>query len=172
MQKCIVKGCQNHRDQGVFVGDLCKPCYTMLSQGKYIPSTAWFAVEGRRARVLDVKAVLGDYLVAWQLLPAVSGFAKPAFDVWLAEQLKQAVPQASKSLAQLYDLWDAFADVPVTDSTAEVGADTLEAQFLHFSAGTHREDVWRWFEAQNPQFLVGEVMQGIRWNPVVAQPGA
>ncbi len=29
-QKCIVKECSNRRDQGVFVGDLCAPCYEFV----------------------------------------------------------------------------------------------------------------------------------------------
>jgi hypothetical protein len=35
--KCIVKDCENHKDQGVFVGVLCMPCHTFLTtgEGKY-----------------------------------------------------------------------------------------------------------------------------------------
>lgn len=32
--KCLVRGCENHKHQGRFVGDLCGPCYTMLSTGE------------------------------------------------------------------------------------------------------------------------------------------
>ena len=32
-QKCIVKGCDNHSNHGEFVGDICKPCYVMLTTG-------------------------------------------------------------------------------------------------------------------------------------------
>lgn len=31
--KCIVKGCKNHSNEGKFVGDLCAPCFSMLSTG-------------------------------------------------------------------------------------------------------------------------------------------
>lgn len=31
--RCIVKGCVNHKDEGKFVGDLCNPCYMMLTTG-------------------------------------------------------------------------------------------------------------------------------------------
>lgn len=64
---------------------------------------------------------------------------------------------AKKSLAELYALWAKLGDIP-TDSNGE----NLDEPFLHFTAGTSREDVWHWFEAQNPGFIVGEVMQGIR----------
>ena len=30
---CIVKGCKNTKNQGEFIGDLCLPCYNMLTTG-------------------------------------------------------------------------------------------------------------------------------------------
>lgn len=76
-------------------------------------------------------------------------------------------------LGQLYALWDKLGDIPTVppagnegdddDSTLPVGAEgSIEEPFLHFPVGTHREDIWHWFEAQNPRFIVGDVMQGIR----------
>jgi hypothetical protein len=32
--RCLVKGCSNHSDQGVFVGPLCMPCHHMLTTGE------------------------------------------------------------------------------------------------------------------------------------------
>jgi hypothetical protein len=31
--KCLVYGCENHKDEGLFVGDLCYPCHKMLTTG-------------------------------------------------------------------------------------------------------------------------------------------
>lgn len=31
--KCIVHGCTNKKEQGNFVGDICKPCYKMITEG-------------------------------------------------------------------------------------------------------------------------------------------
>lgn len=31
--KCIVKGCANRPSQGMFVGELCKPCHSMITTG-------------------------------------------------------------------------------------------------------------------------------------------
>lgn len=67
---------------------------------------------------------------------------------------------ANRTLAALYALWAKFGDIPTGDTGEE--ADCLEEPFQHFPVGTHREEVWRWFEAQNPDFIVGDVMQGIR----------
>jgi hypothetical protein len=33
-RECIAKGCNNHSDEGEFVMDLCRPCYTKLTSGK------------------------------------------------------------------------------------------------------------------------------------------
>lgn len=67
-----------------------------------------------------------------------------------------------KPLNELYKLWDALGNVPVSAGTKAVAPDTIEEAFLHFPIGTPRETIWRWFEAQNPEFMVGEVMQGHR----------
>lgn len=63
-----------------------------------------------------------------------------------------------RALTELYALWKQLGDIPI--AFEEPGA-SLDADFLHFSKGTLVEDVWHWFEAQNPDFLVGEVLQGI-----------
>lgn len=33
MDKCIIDGCNNTKDQGNFVGDICSPCYELLTSG-------------------------------------------------------------------------------------------------------------------------------------------
>lgn len=63
-----------------------------------------------------------------------------------------------KDLPTLYSLWDQLGSIPV-DSADTV---CIEQPFLHFKAGTQVEAIWRWFESQNENFVVGEVMQGIR----------
>ena len=66
------------------------------------------------------------------------------------------------SLFKLYDLWDQLGDVPTVPEGDDV--DTLEEDFLGvFPKGTHREVVWHWFERMDSKFLVGEVMNGIRY---------
>lgn len=44
----------------------------------------------------------------------------------------------------LKELWDAFGDVPMNPET-----ECMEAPFLGFPAGTHREDIWRWFDERH-----------------------
>ena len=62
------------------------------------------------------------------------------------------------SLHDLYALWDQFGSVPVSACNLAAKAQSIEQPFLHFQAGTHRAVIWRWFEAQHPDFIVGEVM--------------
>lgn len=43
--------------------------------------------------------------------------------------------------AELEDLWERLADVPVDPKTEQ-----LEASYLHFPAGTGKMDIWAWFD--------------------------
>ncbi len=39
--KCIVKGCENTSDLGVFIGDICLPCHHYLTIGKIGPTASF-----------------------------------------------------------------------------------------------------------------------------------
>ena len=39
--KYIVHGCSNHKDQGIFVGDLCLPCWTCIITGVIGPTESF-----------------------------------------------------------------------------------------------------------------------------------
>ena len=41
----------------------------------------------------------------------------------------------------LRKLWEDFSDVPMDPET-----ECMEEPFLDFPAGTHREDIWHWFD--------------------------
>lgn len=45
---------------------------------------------------------------------------------------------------ELEQLWAQFGDIPMDD-----GTECLEEPFLHFPAGTEREDVWHWFDSRH-----------------------
>ena len=38
---CIVKGCRNHRGEGLFIGELCSPCHTFITTGEGKHSQAY-----------------------------------------------------------------------------------------------------------------------------------
>jgi hypothetical protein len=40
--KCIIRGCTNHKDEGNFVGDICSPCYQMITSGDSSKNSANF----------------------------------------------------------------------------------------------------------------------------------
>lgn len=58
----------------------------------------------------------------------------------------------------LFVLWRLLGDIPVNDDGF------IEESFLGFPVGTHREDIWHWFEDSNSDFIVGEVMQGKHYH--------
>lgn len=39
--KCIVYGCSNHKCQGTFVGDICGPCYDIITKGIVGPTDSF-----------------------------------------------------------------------------------------------------------------------------------
>lgn len=45
---------------------------------------------------------------------------------------------------QLEAFWDRFADIPMDPETEH-----MEEDFLCFPIGTHREDIWRWFDKRH-----------------------
>jgi hypothetical protein len=42
---------------------------------------------------------------------------------------------------ELEELWEEFGDIPMNPKT-----ECMEGEFLHFPIGTHREDIWHWFD--------------------------
>ena len=40
--------------------------------------------------------------------------------------------------------WEEFGDVPMNPET-----ECIEEPFLDFPAGTHREEIWHWFDEQH-----------------------
>lgn len=42
---------------------------------------------------------------------------------------------------ELRELWDRFGDVPMNPET-----ECIESDFEIWPAGTHREDIWHWFD--------------------------
>lgn len=51
--------------------------------------------------------------------------------------------------AKLEQLWGEFADVPMNPETEE-----MEKPFLHFPAGTNREEIWHWFDERHSKGVV------------------
>jgi len=103
--------------------------------------------------------LIGQYFrVPLQVLDAAPGnmdkhYESVQDDVYVA--VRAADQHHSRTLAELRALWGVLGDVPVADDGA------IEIPYLHFGAGTPREEIWRWFEAQHPRLIVGDVQQGI-----------
>lgn len=53
------------------------------------------------------------------------------------------IPTIKDRDAELEDLWEQFGDVPM-----DPGTEKMEESFLHFPAGTDRQEIWEWFDAR------------------------
>ena len=56
----------------------------------------------------------------------------------------------------LDELWAEFGDVPMNPET-----ECIESDWLHFPAGTNREEIWHWFE-ETFDCRVADLMYGVR----------
>lgn len=72
-----------------------------------------------------------------------------------------------KGMVELVQLWARLGDIPTFPEGEWV--DGIEEPFLHFEVGTHREEIWRWFEEQNYRFQVGPMTHGAYWHPTDRQ---
>lgn len=91
-------------------------------------------------------------------------------DIYLAVRADAYQAADPRTMLELKALWDVLGDVPVFDrsdydaeaiSSVTLKDGDIEVPYLHFPAGTPREDIWHWFEAQNKRFIAGEVLMGI-----------
>ena len=65
-RECIVKGCENHANQGVFVGDLCSPCHGFITTGEGVYSQAYRNTKREWVGLTDVE--VGDTLIDLPIL--------------------------------------------------------------------------------------------------------
>ena len=61
----------------------------------------------------------------------------------------QIPPTLRERDKELEKLWTQFADVPMNPET-----ECMEEGFLSFPAGSHREDIWHWFDEQHSKGVV------------------
>lgn len=45
---------------------------------------------------------------------------------------------------ELENLWDYFSDIPMNPET-----ECIEEAFIDFPVGTHREEIWHWFDERH-----------------------
>lgn len=65
----------------------------------------------------------------------------------------QEIDTISERDEELRILWEEFGDVPMNPET-----ECMEDQFLEFPAGTHREEIWHWFDERHSKgvaYLLG-----------------
>lgn len=52
--------------------------------------------------------------------------------------------------ARVEELWEMFGDIPMAPET-----ETMEEPFLFFPPGTHREEIWHWFDERYSRGVAG-----------------
>ena len=57
--QCIIHGCTNRKNQGIFIGDICLPCSNMLVSGD--PKFGVTFVHKMRDRIEELEAKLARY---------------------------------------------------------------------------------------------------------------
>jgi hypothetical protein len=72
--KCIVKGCENHKDEGGFEDGICLPCYLFITTGEGIYSQAY-----RNSKPAD--------LTDKEILEIITKVSKEQGLVWLGDKV-------------------------------------------------------------------------------------
>lgn len=68
------------------------------------------------------------------------------------EDLRSSIRIDKVSFSQLKELWETLSDIPVDNN------DCIEQNFLWWSAGTDKFDIWHWFDEQCPNNLHDDLM--------------
>jgi hypothetical protein len=66
--KCIVFGCRNHKHEGQFEGDICKPCYIMITTGQSNYGTNFIVKlfndkENLKSIIKEIKQVISNLVI-------------------------------------------------------------------------------------------------------------
>lgn len=92
--KCIVKNCLNHTHEGQFVGDLCMPCWSALTNG-------------RSPKVVHDTHELREFMQSMQSGEMTVSRGIELIDIWLAGNFDpDMVPPAREGLGEDEMPWD------------------------------------------------------------------
>ena len=61
-QKCVVQGCENHKHEGSFNGDLCSPCYQFIAHGEGVYSQAYRNAKPAKLTDKEIGQIYADNL--------------------------------------------------------------------------------------------------------------
>lgn len=65
----------------------------------------------------------------------------PVCDLMPCVQCAGYMPNRKVNCSKIVDQWNEFGDVPMNPET-----ECIESEWNGFPAGTHREEIWHWFE--------------------------
>lgn len=65
----------------------------------------------------------------------------PEFNQAIGNEIYSWLELWKDEMEDIKDVWDEFGDVPMNPDT-----ERIEVAWREFPAGTHREEIWHWFE--------------------------
>lgn len=71
------------------------------------------------------------------------------YEMYLIERMEPNIVTLQERDTELERLWEGFADVPMDPETEK-----MEEPFLHFPAGTDREEIWHWFDDRHSKGIM------------------
>lgn len=114
----------------------CEGSERNLERIKFAPAALFFDAPFVLDTLLDCKAYafLSELVEKRKFVLSVNG----TFSVF---DYCPACGQKFNYMKWIRELWDEFGDLPMNPETEEI-----ETEWLWFRIGTHREDIWHWFE--------------------------
>lgn len=117
----------------------------------------WFYFGGETAeeenpeqflRNSDMSDVVNSVVEALRGIEELDDYEYGYYEAVLKENLSigdwQGIETLKERDKKLERLWEEFADVPMDPET-----ECMEEPFVGFPAGTHREDIWHWFDERH-----------------------
>ena len=95
--------------------------------------------------LLDQGIYIPDEIAALEANLLNNGALEPCDRASIKEELYE--------YQHIWDLWTQFGDVPMDPES-----ECLESPWHEFPAGTHREDIWHWFEEHFGLSVAGNLM--------------
>ena len=154
--KCIVHECNNRMWEGEFVGQLCKPCYFMLTTGELVPSTSFVARLFReRDEALKENA---------RLRPALMGFSQAEELMELREDLRKEL-RCSLDLARQNNILQDYNKIlgqELQDTKQELEGAKREIAKLKASSNENYWELSR--QRDNMRFALHKIDDAVRYG--------
>lgn len=108
--KCIVHGCTNGKHQGVFIGDMCSPCYNIITTGQVKPTSSFIG---------EMKDFKQNAIKLWNIIDDIDTFldiAKGDYELFYKNTAQRVKERAKIFKSDGYDLINPKTGKKITDN--------------------------------------------------------